>query len=324
MTARGRPVRRPRPLRSAQAQSSPTSKAQGLLVEHRGLHAQPSASASAARPSSSRSSPRSGSSRSKPLAEKAIDAVERRPHRVRRRRTGRKTYFEWMYNIRDWCISRQLWWGHRIPAWHCAACHKITVAREDPTQCAHCGSDKTRAGHRRARHLVLLRPAARLDLRLAGHHDGKPRDFDAFYPTSLLVTGFDILFFWVARMIMLGCEFMRDVPMPDGSAAHARRMPCPSARSTSTAWCATPTARRCRRPRATSSIRSRSSKQYGTDAVRFALASHGRARHRHRLHRSAHRRLPRLRQQDLERRPLPLHAARTLIRRGRRNGPRRD
>src|SRR6185312_9169394 len=84
-----------------------------------------------------------------------------------------KTYLNWMDNIHDWCISRQLWWGHRIPAWHCGACHKITV--------------ESRA------------------------------DFDTFYPTSLLVTGFDILFFWVARMIMLGCWFAGDAPLPDGS-----------------------------------------------------------------------------------------------------------
>ena len=79
-----------------------------------------------------------------------------------------KTYMEWMNNIHDWCISRQLWWGHRIPAWHCAACHAITVARETPAACATCGLHAHHAGDRRPRHLVLLRPAPLHRLRLAG------------------------------------------------------------------------------------------------------------------------------------------------------------
>jgi valyl-tRNA synthetase len=145
--------------------------------------------------------------RTKPLAEKAIEAVE----------TGRiefipsnwsKTYFEWMYNIRDWCISRQLWWGHRIPAWHCQECHEIIVAREAPATCPRCG----------ATHLVQdtdvldtwfssgLWPFSTL-----GWPD-QTEDLAVYYPTSLLITGFDILFFWVARMAMLGIEFMGDVP----------------------------------------------------------------------------------------------------------------
>ena len=145
--------------------------------------------------------------KTKPLAEKAIAVVE----------SGRiqfvpahwsKTYFEWMYNIRDWCISRQLWWGHRIPAWHCPECHEIIVARETPATCSRCG-----AGHLEQDTDVLdtwfssgLWPFSTL-----GWPDRTP-DLATFYPTSLLITGFDILFFWVARMVMFGMEFMGEVP----------------------------------------------------------------------------------------------------------------
>ncbi|MBZ5584656.1 MAG: valine--tRNA ligase, partial [Acidobacteriia bacterium] len=143
----------------------------------------------------------------KPLAAKAIEAVE----------TGRiefipanwsKTYFEWMYNIRDWCISRQLWWGHRIPAWHCGECREIIVAREAPDTCPRCGSSN------------LTQDTDVLDTWFSsglwpfstlGWPD-QTEDLATFYPTSLLITGFDILFFWVARMAMMGLEFMGDVP----------------------------------------------------------------------------------------------------------------
>jgi valyl-tRNA synthetase len=145
--------------------------------------------------------------KTKPLAEKAIEAVE----------SGRiefipanwtKTYYEWMYNIRDWCISRQLWWGHRIPAWHCQECREIIVAREAPARCPRCGAE-----HPVQDTDVLdtwfssgLWPFSTL-----GWPD-QADDLAVFYPTSLLITGFDILFFWVARMAMLGIEFMGDVP----------------------------------------------------------------------------------------------------------------
>jgi valyl-tRNA synthetase len=153
-----------------------------------------------------------------------------------------KTYLNWMENIYDWCISRQLWWGHRIPAWHCATCGKITVARVDPTTCAHCGSKKIAQetdvldtwfssgllpvsvfGWPNFNEPQILRaPSIPLpSAEWVGDHDSPEptgrADFDAFYPTSLLVTGFDILFFWVARMIMLGCWFAGEIPMPDGS-----------------------------------------------------------------------------------------------------------
>jgi valyl-tRNA synthetase len=145
--------------------------------------------------------------RTKPLAEKAIAVVE----------TGRiqfipenwtKTYFEWMYNIRDWCISRQLWWGHRVPAWHCQECHEIVVALETPTACPRCASAE------------LVQDSDVLDTWFSSglwpfSTLGWPvqtEDLATYYPTSLLITGFDILFFWVARMAMLGIEFMGEVP----------------------------------------------------------------------------------------------------------------
>ena len=143
----------------------------------------------------------------KPLAEPAIKAVENGDITFVPANWS-KTYFEWMYNIRDWCISRQLWWGHRIPAWHCGSCKKITVARQDPDKCAHCGS------------VAITQETDVLDTWFSsglwpfstlGWPDDSP-DLRAFYPTSLLVTGFDIIFFWAARMIMFGIEMTGQVP----------------------------------------------------------------------------------------------------------------
>jgi valyl-tRNA synthetase len=172
--------------------------------------------------------------RIQPLADKAIAAVKE-GHIQFTPEMYTRTYLNWMENIHDWCISRQLWWGHRIPAWHCAACRKITVARVDPTACAHCGSAQIvqetdvldtwfSSGllpvsvfgwpNLTAKENVGAPGPSHLGTGEGGHDC---RDFDAFYPTSLMVTGFDILFFWVARMIMLGCWFSTDVPMPDGS-----------------------------------------------------------------------------------------------------------
>jgi valyl-tRNA synthetase len=160
-----------------------------------------------------------------PLADKAIAAVKpdaggKKAIRIMPEQYE-KVYLEWMGNIHDWCISRQLWWGHRIPAWHCAVCHKITVpkpgASPDPTVCSHCGSDKLT---QETDVLDTWFSSGLLPVSVFGWPtiDATNRaDFDAFYPTSLLVTGFDILFFWVARMIMLGCWFSTDVKMPDGS-----------------------------------------------------------------------------------------------------------
>jgi len=153
-----------------------------------------------------------------PLADKAIEAVDKgyikfTPDNYR------KTYNEWMTNIHDWCISRQLWWGHRIPAWHCGACGEINVAREAPTACAKCSSTELT---QETDVLDTWFSSGLLPFTVFGWTgdaatDAANPDLAAFYPTQLLVTGFDILFFWVARMIMLGCHFMLDVPMPDGS-----------------------------------------------------------------------------------------------------------
>ncbi|HWQ54289.1 MAG TPA: valine--tRNA ligase [Bryobacteraceae bacterium] len=143
----------------------------------------------------------------KPLAKPAIEAVE----------SGRiqfipenwsKTYFEWMYNIRDWCISRQLWWGHRIPAWYCGECGEVTVAREAPEACAKCGSAKLTQD---TDVLDTWFSSALWPFSTLGWPD-QTEDLKTYYPTSLLITGFDILFFWVARMVMMGCEFMGEVP----------------------------------------------------------------------------------------------------------------
>ncbi|HXR40572.1 MAG TPA: valine--tRNA ligase [Terracidiphilus sp.] len=156
-----------------------------------------------------------------PLADKAIAAVKPGPNGEKAIRfipeQYEKTYLNWMENIHDWCISRQLWWGHRIPAWHCATCHKITVARVDPISCSHCGSAQIT---QETDVLDTWFSSGLLPVSVFGWPNitaENRADFDTFYPTSLLVTGFDILFFWVARMIMLGCWFSADVPMPDGS-----------------------------------------------------------------------------------------------------------
>jgi valyl-tRNA synthetase len=124
----------------------------------------------------------------------------------------RKVYLEWMNNLHDWCISRQLWWGHRIPAWHCAACGKITVARDTPAACQHCGSANLQ---QEMDVLDTWFSSGLLPFTVFGWPKATP-DLAAFYPTQLLVTGFDILFFWVARMILLGTHFMLPEPMPNG------------------------------------------------------------------------------------------------------------
>ncbi|HYP08271.1 MAG TPA: valine--tRNA ligase, partial [Bryobacteraceae bacterium] len=145
--------------------------------------------------------------KTKPIAEPAIRVVEDGRIQIIPEHWT-KTYYEWMYNIRDWCISRQLWWGHRIPAWHCQACHQVTVSREDPTQCAHCGSEKIEQD---PDVLDTWFSSGLWPFSTLGWPD-KTEDLATFYPTSLLITGFDILFFWVARMIMLGLECTGDVP----------------------------------------------------------------------------------------------------------------
>jgi valyl-tRNA synthetase len=115
-------------------------------------------------------------------------------------------YLNWMDNIYDWCISRQLWWGHRIPAWHCAKCAEINVGREDPTQCAKCGSAELTQD---TDVLDTWFSSGLLPMSAMGWPE-RTRDLEVFYPTSLLITAYEILFLWVSRMIMLGCHFMAD------------------------------------------------------------------------------------------------------------------
>ncbi len=138
-----------------------------------------------------------------PLAKPAIEAVE----------TGEITivpenykqiYLNWMTNIHDWCISRQLWWGHRVPAWHCA-CGEIIVARETPASCAKCGGSELKQD---TDVLDTWFSSGLLPFTTLGWPE-KTRDQEVFYPTTLLITAYEILFFWVARMIMFGCHFMR-------------------------------------------------------------------------------------------------------------------
>ncbi len=142
-----------------------------------------------------------------PLAEAAIRAVdEGRIAIIPERFT--KVYVNWMENIRDWCISRQLWWGHRIPVWYCDRCGELTVSVDEPSGCGHCGSD------------AIVQDPDVLDTWFSSalwpHSTlGWPQDTDDlkyFYPTSVMETGYDILFFWVARMIMMGLEDTGDIP----------------------------------------------------------------------------------------------------------------
>ncbi len=142
-----------------------------------------------------------------PLAEAAIRAVEEGRTRFAPENYG-KIYFDWMHNIHDWCISRQLWWGHRIPAWHCESCKELIVAREDPHACPKCGHAKLT---QETDVLDTWFSSALWPFSTLGWPDQTP-DLKVFYPTSLMITGFDILFFWVARMMMMGIEFMGEVP----------------------------------------------------------------------------------------------------------------
>ncbi len=144
----------------------------------------------------------------KPLAEKARKAVEDgRTHILPQQ--WEKTYFNWLDNIRDWCISRQLWWGHRIPVWYCDKCGKTIVSRTDITTCE-CGAPLRQDEDV----LDTWFSSALWPFSTMGWPE-KTRELETFYPTGLLVTGFDILFFWVARMMMMGLEFMDEVPFRD-------------------------------------------------------------------------------------------------------------
>jgi valyl-tRNA synthetase len=191
--------------------------------------------------------------RMKPLAEPAIAAVERGEILIVPE-NRRQEYFNWMRNIRDWTLSRQLWWGHRIPAWHCASCKEVIVAREAPAKCPKCAS-----GDLQQDPDVLdtwfssgLWPFSTL-----GWPDKTP-DFERYYPTSLLITGYDILFFWVARMAMLGLHFTSQVPFRAVYLHSLVRTTGGEKMSKSKGTGLDPVAL---------------NEQYGTDAMRFCLAS---------------------------------------------------
>ena len=143
----------------------------------------------------------------KPLAEAAIEVVkDGRIKFVPERFT--KTYMNWMENVHDWCISRQLWWGHRIPAWYCDDCGKITVSRTDPCECEYCHSKNI---HQEEDVLDTWFSSALWPFSTMGWPDKTP-ELDYWYPTSVMVTGYDIIFFWVARMIFSGMEQMKKEP----------------------------------------------------------------------------------------------------------------
>ena len=193
------------------------------------------------------------------LAKPAIAAVEK-GETVFVPKNWEKTYFEWMRNIQPWCISRQLWWGHQIPAWY-GPDGEIFVEESGGT-----GAGGGRSATTAARRL-LTRDEDVLDTWFSsalwpfstlGWPEQTP-ELKRYYPTDVLVTGFDIIFFWVARMMMMGLHFMKE-----------KRRSTPS---TSMPWSATRRARRCRSRRATSWTRSISSTRYGADALRFTLAA---------------------------------------------------
>ncbi|HEV2423293.1 MAG TPA: valine--tRNA ligase [Terriglobia bacterium] len=188
-----------------------------------------------------------------PLATAAIRAVEDGRIRVVPE-NSRKIYLDWMYRIHDWCISRQLWWGHRIPAWHCEACNEIVVSREAPKSCPKCQGSALRQDPD-----VLdtwfssgLWPFATLGW------PEQTEDLKRFYPNDLMIMGFDILFFWAARMIMLGLKFTSDVPFRE-LYIHALVRDAERQKMSKT------------KGNVIDPIEI--TEKYGTDAVRFALAS---------------------------------------------------
>ena len=146
----------------------------------------------------------------RPLAEPAIEAVKKGDIKFIPERFS-KVYLNWMENIKDWCISRQLWWGHRIPVWYCQDCDEVIVSREEPQSCSNCG------GHNLKQDEDVLDTwfsSALWPFSTMGWPK-KTEDLQYFYPTDVLVTGRDIIFFWVARMIFMGLEFMDQPPFHD-------------------------------------------------------------------------------------------------------------
>jgi valyl-tRNA synthetase len=190
----------------------------------------------------------------KPLADPAIAAVESGQTRFVPA-SWSNTYFEWMRNIRDWCISRQLWWGHRIPAWYCP-CGEVVVAKVDPEKCPKCGSKELK---QESDVLDTWFSSGLWPFSTMGWPE-QTQDLKRFYPGSLLVTGYDIIFFWVARMMMFGLKFMNDVPFRDiyitGIIRDAERQKMSKSKGN-----VVDPLELC--------------DKYGTDAVRFALARMG-------------------------------------------------
>jgi len=146
----------------------------------------------------------------KPLAEKAIAAVKDGKIHIHPK-SWESTYYNWMNNIRDWCISRQIWWGHQIPAWTCADCQEMSVSDHDLTTCPKCGSSNL---SRETDVLDTWFSSGLWPFSTLGWPDDT-KELQTFYPTSVLITSFDILFFWVARMIMMGTHFMDEIPFKD-------------------------------------------------------------------------------------------------------------
>ena len=147
----------------------------------------------------------------KELAKPAIEAVKKDDVKFVPKRYE-KTYFNWMENIQDWCISRQLWWGHQIPAYYCEECGHINVAKSAPNKCEKCGSDKL---HQDPDTLDTWFSSALWPFSTLGWPNKESEDLKTFYPTNVLVTGYDIIFFWVARMVFSGLYAMREKPFSD-------------------------------------------------------------------------------------------------------------
>ncbi len=143
----------------------------------------------------------------KPMAQRAMEAVQQGQVKIVPDHFT-KVFYNWMENIEDWCISRQLWWGHRIPAWYCQDCGKMIIERADPTSCPACGSTRLEQD---PDVLDTWFSSALWPFSTLGWPKKTP-DYQYFYPTSILETGYDILFFWVARMIMMGLELTDQAP----------------------------------------------------------------------------------------------------------------
>jgi valyl-tRNA synthetase len=189
----------------------------------------------------------------KPLAEPAIAVVEHGEIHITPE-NRREEYLNWMRNIRDWTLSRQLWWGHRIPAWYCQDCGEIIVARQDPAKCPKCGSTKLEQD---PDVLDTWFSSALWPFSTLGWPEHTP-DLQKYYPTSVLVTAYDILFFWVARMIMMGLHFTGQVPFRAVYLHSLVRTASGEKMSKSKGTGLDPVAL---------------NEQYGTDAMRFCLAS---------------------------------------------------